>query len=92
MWWNSEKVWVEQCDSGAVIVEEYGRWNSGTVMVEQCGGTVEQCWWNSGAVTWKSGAVLVEQCDSGAVIVEQCGWWNCGTVMVEQWNSVGGIV
>jgi len=24
-------------------------------MVEQCGGTVEQCWWNSGTV-------MVEEC------------------------------
>ena len=50
---------VEQCrwksDSGTVS------WNSKTVFVEQCGGTVEQCWFNS----------VVEQCDSGAVIVEQ---------------------
>ena len=22
-------------------------WKSGIVLVEQCGGTVEQCWWNS---------------------------------------------
>ena len=30
------------------------RWKSGTVLVAQCGGSVEQCWWNSGTV-------LVEQ-------------------------------
>ena len=66
-------------------------------MVKQCGGTVEQCWWNSGTVlveqwnsdggtVWlNSGIVMVEQC--GAT-VEQC-WWNSG---VEQWNRVGGTV
>ena len=51
-------------------------------MVKQCGGTVEQCWWNSGTV-------LVEQCRSnsegGTLLLEQCG----GTVLVEQWNSDG---
>ena len=40
------------------------QWNSGTVIVEQGGGSVEQCWWNSGTV-------MVEQCrwnsDSGTV-------------------------
>ena len=52
VWWNSVggRAW----------------WNSGTVMEEQCGGTVEQCWWNthSGAVRqrwWNSGIVMVEQ-------------------------------
>ena len=49
-WWNS--------DSGTVL------WNSEPVIVEQCGGTVEQCWWNSGTV-------LVEQCWWNSV-VEHC--------------------
>ena len=48
------------------------------MIVEQSGGTVKQCWWNSGTVTWKSGTVLVAQC--GAT-VEQC-WWNSGIVFV----------
>ena len=51
------------------------RWKSGTVLVAQCGGSVEQCWWNSGTV-------MVEQCrwnsDSGTVR------WNSKTVFVEQ--------
>ena len=51
-WWNS--------DSGTVL------WNSEPVIVEQCGGTVEQCWWNS----------VVEQCKSNKGTV----WWNSGTV------------
>jgi len=65
-------------------------------MVEQCGGTVEQClwnsvmeqcWWNSesGTVGWNNGIGVVEQCGG---TVGQC-WWNSGTVMVEQWNSDG---
>ena len=42
------------------------------MLVEQCGGTVEQCWWNSETVRWNSGTV------------EQCGWnSDVGTVMVE---------
>ena len=57
-------------------------------MVEQCGGTVEQCWWNSETV-------MVEKRRWNSV-VEQCGGtvrWNSGTVWVEQrwWNSDGGI-
>ena len=59
-------------------------------MVKQCGGTVEQCWWNSGTV-------LVEQWnrDSGTVLMEERGgtveqcWKNNGTVSVEQ---CGGTV
>ena len=49
------------------------------MLVEQCGGTVEQCWWDSVVEQWNSdgGKVYVEQCD-GTV------WWKCGTVMVEQ--------
>ena len=43
---------MEQCDSGAVIVEQCGWSNCGIVMVEQCGGTVEQCWWNSVMEQW----------------------------------------
>ena len=59
-------------------------------MVKQCGGTVEQCWWNSGTV-------LVEQWkrDGGTVRWNSVGggaWWNSGTVLEEQWNSVGGTV
>ena len=67
---------VEQWNSvcGTVL------WNSGTVW---CGGTMEQCWWNSGTV-------MVEQCrwngDSGTMR------WNSKTVFVEQWNSDGGTV
>ena len=30
-------------------------------MVEQCGGTVEQCWWNSGIVMVKECSDRVEQ-------------------------------
>ena len=54
---------VEKCrwNSESEIV----RWNSKTLFMEQCGGTVEQCWLNSGTV---------EQC-GGRVKVEQC-WWN----------------
>ena len=44
--------------------------------MEQCGGTVEQCWRNSGTV-------IVEQCG---------GKWNSETVMVEPWNSDSGTV
>ena len=67
--------------------------NSGTVKVEQCGGTMEQCWWNSGTV-------MVEQRNSVGGTMEQC-WWNSesGTVeqcwwntVVKQWNSVCGTV
>ena len=61
--------------------------NSGRLIVEQWGGTVEQCWLNSGTVIveqcrWNS---VVEQWNSngGTVLVEQCG----GTL---RWNSVGG--
>ena len=78
------------------------RWTSGTVLVAQCGGSVEQCWWNSGTVMvqqcrwnsdsgtvrWNSKTVFVEQCGR---TVEQC-WWNSGTVKVRQWNSDGGTV
>ena len=38
-------------------------------MVEQCGGTMEQCWWNS----------VVQQCKSNGGIV----WLNSGTLVVE---------
>ena len=78
------------------------RWTSGTVLVAQCGGSVEQCWWNSGTVMvqqcrwnsdsgtvrWNSKTVFVEQ---RGRTVEQC-WWNSGTVKVRQWNSDGGTV
>ena len=45
-------------------------------MVKQCGGTVKQCWWNSGTV-------LVEQWNSDGETVEQCSW-NSGTEFVEK--------
>ena len=48
------------------------RWNSKTVFVEQCGGTVEQCWWNS----------VMEQWNRVGGIVEQCRW-KSGTVFVK---------
>ena len=61
---------------------EQGWWNSGTVLVEQCGGTVDECWWNS----------VVEQCGG---TVKRCWWhsvmelWNRvgGTVEQCRWNS-----
>ena len=65
--WNSESgtVW---CNSGTV---EQCWLNSGTVIGEQCGGSVEQCRWNSNSrtVRRKSGTVLVEQCGG---TVQQC--------------------
>ena len=71
------------------------RWKSGTVLVAQCGGSVEQCWFNS--VVEQCGGT-VKECWWNSVIVEQCGgtveqcWWNSGTVLVEQWNSDGGTM
>ena len=42
-------------------------------MVEQCGGTVEQCWWNTHSGTSKKAMVEQWNSDGGTVIVEQCG-------------------
>ena len=36
---------MEQC-GGTVLVELLNS-DAGTVLVAQCGGSVEQCWWNS---------------------------------------------
>ena len=75
-------------------------------MVKQCGGTVEQCWWNSGTETgqqcrwnneveqcwWRS---VEEQWNSVVVqwnIVHKIRKWNSEKVMVEQWHSVSGTV
>ena len=35
--------------------------DSGRVLVEECGGTVEQCWWNSVVDQWNSVGETVEQ-------------------------------
>ena len=81
---------VEQWNSIGGTVEQSGE----TVMVEQCGGTVQQCWWNSVVEQWYSdgGTLIVEQWESvgETVWVEQWQgdsgtvWWNSGTVSVEQ--------
>ena len=56
-------------------------------MVEQCGGTVEQCCWNTHSATSKKAMVEQWNSDGGTVIVEQCGGKveQCGgTVLAEQ--------
>ena len=53
-------------------------------MVEQCGGTVEQCWWNTHSRTSKKAMGEQRNSDGGTVIVEQCG----GKVEQRGWNSV----
>ena len=57
-------------------------------MVEQCGGTVEQCWWNTHSETvkqrWWNSVVKQWNSDGGTVIVEQCA----GKVEQCGWNSV----
>ena len=62
---------------------EIVRWNTKTVFVEQCGGTVEQCWWNSVMEQWNRVGGTVEEWNSVGGRVEQC-LWNSGTVKVEQ--------
>ena len=84
---------LEQCRWKSVGGKLRGK--SGTVLVAQCGGSVEQCWWNSGTVLveqWNSGTVMVKPCNSDSGIVwwkSGTVWWNSRTVMVEQcrWNS-----
>ena len=63
-------------------------------MVEHCGGTVEQCWRNSGTAMveqcwWNSKTVIVEQWNSDCVLEPRNSdggtvWWNSGRVMLEQ--------
>ena len=42
------------------IVNKTRKWKCKKAMVEQCGGTVEQCWWNTHSGT--SEKAMVEQC------------------------------
>ena len=48
--WNSVCGTVLWNSAGETVERGTVWWNNEIVKVEQCGGTVEQCWWNSGTV------------------------------------------